>query len=92
MAGFEIDFATVAAAVSEPEYSDVTSFPEVREDLAVIVPDSVTAAEVVATALSAGRPLLARPRCSMSTGTQSGSGPAMCRWPCGSCSAPPIGR
>jgi phenylalanyl-tRNA synthetase beta chain len=58
VAGFEIDFATVAAAVSDPEYSDVTSFPDVREDLAVIVPDSVTADEVVATALGAGQPLL----------------------------------
>jgi phenylalanyl-tRNA synthetase beta chain len=58
VAGFEVDFATLAAGAQDPAYRDVTSFPDVREDLAVIVPDSVTAAEVVATALSAGQPLL----------------------------------
>jgi phenylalanyl-tRNA synthetase beta chain len=58
LAGFEIDFATISAAVTDAVYTDVTSFPEVREDLAVIVPDSVSAEEVVASALAAGRPLL----------------------------------
>jgi phenylalanyl-tRNA synthetase beta chain len=58
LAGFEIDFAPVAGAVPETGYQDVTSFPEVREDLAVIVPETVSAAEVVATTLGAGRPLL----------------------------------
>jgi phenylalanyl-tRNA synthetase beta chain len=59
LAGFEIDFAAVAAAVAEAAaYQDLTSFPEVREDLAVIVPDTVTAATVVEAALAAGRPLL----------------------------------
>ncbi|HEX8977816.1 MAG TPA: phenylalanine--tRNA ligase subunit beta [Solirubrobacteraceae bacterium] len=59
LAGFEVDFATIAAAAEEPAYRDVTGFPEVREDLAVIVPETVTAAEVVAAALTAGEPLLA---------------------------------
>jgi phenylalanyl-tRNA synthetase beta chain len=58
VAGFEVDFGTVAAAVPNPEYRDVTSFPDVREDLAVVVPDAVTADEVVATAMAAGKPLL----------------------------------
>jgi phenylalanyl-tRNA synthetase beta chain len=39
-------------------YEDVTSFPEVREDLAVIVADSVSAASVVAVVRQAGAPLL----------------------------------
>jgi phenylalanyl-tRNA synthetase beta chain len=58
LAAFEVDFATVLDAVQEAGYSDVTSFPDVREDLAVIVPETVTAAEVVSTALAAGKPLL----------------------------------
>jgi phenylalanyl-tRNA synthetase beta chain len=58
LAAFEIDFAAISAAVTDPVYADVTSFPDLREDLAVIVPDSVTADELVATALAAGRPLL----------------------------------
>ena len=59
VAAFELDLD----AVPEHEttiYEDVTSFPEVREDLAVIVSDSVTAAQVVEVARRAGAPLLAR--------------------------------
>jgi phenylalanyl-tRNA synthetase beta chain len=55
---FEIDFEPVAAAVRETSYRDLTSFPEVREDLAVIVPERVRAEQVVGTALAAGAPLL----------------------------------
>jgi phenylalanyl-tRNA synthetase beta chain len=58
VAAFEIDFATALDAVAQEGYRDVTSFPEVREDLAVIVPETVTAAEVVSIALAAGKPLL----------------------------------
>jgi phenylalanyl-tRNA synthetase beta chain len=58
VAAFEVDFATALDAVAQAGYRDVTSFPEVREDLAVIVPETVTAAEVVSTALAAGKPLL----------------------------------
>ena len=55
---------------------DVTSFPEVREDLAVIVADGVSAAEVLAVARAGRRDLLRRaPRCSTSTATPSGSAP-----------------
>jgi phenylalanyl-tRNA synthetase beta chain len=45
--------------VATPQYQDVTSFPELREDLAVIVADSVSSAEVLAVARGAGGRLLA---------------------------------
>jgi phenylalanyl-tRNA synthetase beta chain len=49
-----------ALAAGPPMYVDVTSFPEVREDLAVIVPDTVSAAEVLAVVRrAAGRLLVA---------------------------------
>ncbi len=59
VAVFELDLDSVA----EPpvrRYLDVTSFPEVREDLAVVVSESVSAAEVLAVVAKAGAPLLAR--------------------------------
>jgi phenylalanyl-tRNA synthetase beta chain len=60
LAAFELDLDTVwAHAPGAPLYDDVTSFPEVREDLAVIVADRVTADEVLATVSAAGAPLLA---------------------------------
>jgi phenylalanyl-tRNA synthetase beta chain len=61
VAAFELDLD----AVPEPEppmYVDVTSFPEVREDLAVVVSDHITAAEVLDAVTHAGRPLLAGAR------------------------------
>ena len=58
VAGFEIDLDAIPIA-SPPLYADLTSFPEVREDLAVVVPDTVTAAQVLAAVKAAGRPLLA---------------------------------
>jgi phenylalanyl-tRNA synthetase beta chain len=57
VAGFELDLDDVG----EPEpavYRDVTTFPEVREDLAVVVAESVAAADVLAVARAAGAPLL----------------------------------
>ena len=57
-AAFELDLD----AVGEPDtaiYEDVTSFPAVREDLAVVVDEQVAAAEVVAVVRDAGEPLLA---------------------------------
>jgi phenylalanyl-tRNA synthetase beta chain len=39
-------------------YTDLTSFPEVREDLAVVVAESVPAAHVLTTVRRAGAPLL----------------------------------
>jgi phenylalanyl-tRNA synthetase beta chain len=58
VACFELDLD----AVPEPRtahYRDVTSFPEVREDLAIVVGDSVSAAQVLAVLREAGAPLLA---------------------------------
>ncbi len=57
VAGFELDLD----AVPEPRtilYEDVTSFPAIREDLAVIVSDDVSAARVVDVVRTAGAPLL----------------------------------
>jgi len=60
VAAFEIDLDAVIAAVPGPvRYEDYTSFPEVRQDLAVVVPQTVAAAEVVAAVRAAGGPLLA---------------------------------
>jgi len=60
VAAFELDLDAVIAAVPGPvHYEDYTSFPEVRQDLAVVVPQTVAAAEVVAAVRAAGGPLLA---------------------------------
>ena len=60
IAAFELDLhAATVDAVLTPLYEDVTSFPEVREDLAVVVPDRVTAAEVLDVVRRSGAPLLA---------------------------------
>ncbi|MGI8713182.1 MAG: phenylalanine--tRNA ligase subunit beta [Solirubrobacteraceae bacterium] len=58
VAAFELDLDVAASLVSTPQYRDLTSFPEVREDLAVIVADAVSVAEVVAVARRAGGALL----------------------------------
>ena len=58
LAGFELDLDRVAERVEVPRYSPIASFPEVHEDLAVIVADEVSAAEVVAVVREAGAPLL----------------------------------
>ncbi|MFZ0041056.1 MAG: phenylalanine--tRNA ligase subunit beta [Solirubrobacteraceae bacterium] len=60
VAAFELDLDAVAERVQRQldQYSDVTSFPEVREDLAVIVSDSVSAAQVLEVVRRAGAPLL----------------------------------
>jgi phenylalanyl-tRNA synthetase beta chain len=55
---FELDLDAVPVPAIAA-YRDVTSFPEVREDLAVVVADDVTAAQVLATVRGAGAPLLA---------------------------------
>ena len=60
VACFELDLDAVIAAVPGPvHYEDYTSFPEVRQDLAVVVPQTVAAAEAVAVVRAAGGPLLA---------------------------------
>ena len=49
----------VAADVAQTQrYSDLISFPTLREDIAVILPAEVPAAEAVAVVRAAGRPLL----------------------------------
>jgi phenylalanyl-tRNA synthetase beta chain len=57
IAGFELDVDALGEPGTEI-YEDVTSFPAVHEDLAVVVPDSVAAADVLDVALEAGAPLL----------------------------------
>jgi phenylalanyl-tRNA synthetase beta chain len=59
VAAFELDLDAAVELAPTPQYRDLTSFPEVREDLAVIVADSVSAAEVLAVARRAGGALLA---------------------------------
>jgi phenylalanyl-tRNA synthetase beta chain len=59
VAAFEIDLDVAAQHVRFTTYRDVTSFPEVREDLAVIVADTVTAAQVLDVVRAAGGALLA---------------------------------
>jgi phenylalanyl-tRNA synthetase beta chain len=60
-AGFELDFGVLAAhADYQPDYEDLTSFPAVREDVAVVVPDGVSAAQLVAVVRKAGGALLRR--------------------------------
>jgi phenylalanyl-tRNA synthetase beta chain len=58
VAAFEIDLDAVAQRIDVPRYRNVTGFPEVREDLAVIVAESVSAAEVLAVVRRSGAPLL----------------------------------
>jgi phenylalanyl-tRNA synthetase beta chain len=58
VAGFELDLDAVPDP-GVPAYEDVAGFPEVREDLAVIVPDGVAAAEVLAVVRRAAGRLLA---------------------------------
>jgi phenylalanyl-tRNA synthetase beta chain len=57
VAGFELDLDAVREA-PVALYEDVTSFPEVREDLAVVVAEEVGAARVIEVVRRAGAPLL----------------------------------
>ena len=59
-AAFAIDLGKVAAAAPEvTTYSDLTSFPALRQDLAVVVAAGVPAAGVLETVRRAGGDLLA---------------------------------
>ena len=59
VAGFELDFGVLAsAATAVPRYEDLTSFPAIRQDLAVVVADDVPAARVLEVIRSAGGALL----------------------------------
>jgi phenylalanyl-tRNA synthetase beta chain len=59
-AGFEVDLATLVAAATagEETYEDVTTFPASYQDLAVVVPTELPAAELRATVLTSGGELL----------------------------------
>jgi phenylalanyl-tRNA synthetase beta chain len=61
VAAFEVDLdAVVAHAGTIPTYVDLTSFPELREDIAVVVDAAVPAAKVLEVVRGAGGKLLAR--------------------------------
>ena len=61
VAAFEIDLdATVRHADLVPSYEDLTSFPALREDIAIVVDEGVPAARVLDVVRAAGAPLLAR--------------------------------
>jgi phenylalanyl-tRNA synthetase beta chain len=61
VAAFEIDLdAVVSHARLVPEYEDLTSFPELREDIAIVVEETVPAATVLDSVRAAGGKLLAR--------------------------------
>ena len=58
--GFELDLAAlvVVASAGEETFEDVTTYPAVRQDLAVVVADGVPAARVRAAVLAGGGDLL----------------------------------
>ncbi len=58
VAGFELDLDAVPEPPT-PLYEELSGFPDVREDLAVVVSERVTAAELIAVIRRAGGPLLA---------------------------------
>ena len=59
VAGFELDFGVLAGAANAvPRYEDLTSFPEVRQDIAVVVAEDVPAARVLDAIRGAGGALL----------------------------------
>jgi phenylalanyl-tRNA synthetase beta chain len=61
VAAFELDVdALVARAGAIPAYEDLTSFPELREDIAIVVDAGVPAARVLDVVRDAGGKLLAR--------------------------------
>ena len=59
-AGFEVELAALVegASAGEEAFEDVTTFPSVRQDLAVVVPTGVSAAQVRSAVLAGGGELL----------------------------------
>ncbi len=57
---FELDLAPIAAAspLGAEQYEDVISYPPAEEDIAVVVPDEVPAAQVIAAVREGGGALL----------------------------------
>ena len=91
---FEVDLAVLLAAATagEETFEDVTTFPAVHQDLAVVVPDEVPAAAGArAPCSAAAASCCAPPRSSTST-RASRSARAARASPCGSSSAPPTAR
>ena len=93
VAAFEVDLDVAAEHVRFAAYEDLTSFPEVREDLARDRRRHRRPPRRCSTwcARRAAR-CSPGPRCSTSTATSSASAPATCRWPCACASAPPTAR
>ena len=61
VAGFELDLGVVLAeAPLVPDFEDLTTFPAVREDLALVLPKSVSAEVLIQTVREAGGDLLRR--------------------------------
>ena len=61
VAAFEVDLdAVIAGANIVRDYQDLTSFPELREDIAIVVDETVAAATVLDAVRAAGGRLLAR--------------------------------
>ena len=59
VAGFELDLDKVVAhAVAVPRFAAISSFPPVRQDLAVVVPEDLPAASVLGAVREAGGKLL----------------------------------
>jgi len=58
--GFEVDLAPLVAAspVGEESYEDVISYPAVHQDVAVVVDESIAAADVRSAVLAGGGELL----------------------------------
>ncbi len=57
VAGFEIELSALPLP-GVPTFTDVGSYPEVHEDLAVLLPERVTARELIEVLMRSGRPLL----------------------------------
>jgi phenylalanyl-tRNA synthetase beta chain len=57
-AGFEIDLDRFVAHASRPDYVDLIGYPPVRQDIAVVLPEQVPAAEVLDAVRSAAGKLL----------------------------------
>ena len=63
VAGFEVDFDALAALAPGPAYyADVTTYPSVLQDIAVVLPEAVSAAEAEAAVRAGGGDLLASAR------------------------------
>jgi phenylalanyl-tRNA synthetase beta chain len=55
---FELDLATLLAETTELRYTDVITYPAIRQDLAFAVPDEVAAGDLVSAARQAAGPEL----------------------------------